>query len=297
MASNHGQITEFSGNADDWEAYIEQLESYFVANDITTAAKKQAILLSSCGTAASKTIRSVVAPTKPTEVEYKDLVQKVQEHYTPAPSAIVQRFKFYSCNRQTMESIASYVARLRALTQHCKFGDNLDTMLRDRLVCGVNNEQLQRRLLSKPRLTFAKAMEISRTFETTTEDARTLQRDASGAEALAVNVLSNPADIAVRQTANYMANQPCFRCGGAHPPAKCRFKQASCHKCNKKGHIARACRSSQAGMAPQRHEETRPVHQVTQEDSSEVYTMYNLPGAQIDPIQVVEIKNYLWRLT
>ena len=40
-------------------------------------------------------------------------------------------------------------------------------------------------------------------------------------------------------------------------------------------------------MAPQRHEETRHVHQVTQEDSSEVYTMYNLPGAQIDPIQVV----------
>ena len=73
MASNHGQITEFSGNADDWEAYIEQLESYFVANDITTAAKKRAILLSSCGTVAYKTIRSVVAPTKPTEVEYKDL--------------------------------------------------------------------------------------------------------------------------------------------------------------------------------------------------------------------------------
>ena len=77
----------------------------------------------------------------------------------------------------------------------------------------MNNEQLQRRLLSEPRLTFAKAMEISRTFETTTEDARTLQRDASGAEALAVNVLSNPADTAVRQTANYMANQPCFDVG------------------------------------------------------------------------------------
>ena len=69
------------------------------------------------------------------------MVQKVQEHYTSAPSAIVQRFKFYSCNRQTIESIASYVARLRGLTQHCEFGDNLDTMLRDRLVCGVNNEQ------------------------------------------------------------------------------------------------------------------------------------------------------------
>ena len=47
MASNYGQVTEFSGNADDWEAYVAQLESYLVAHDITTAAKKRAILLSS----------------------------------------------------------------------------------------------------------------------------------------------------------------------------------------------------------------------------------------------------------
>jgi len=43
MTSHHSQITEFSGNADDWEAYKEQLESYFVANDIESAAKKSNI--------------------------------------------------------------------------------------------------------------------------------------------------------------------------------------------------------------------------------------------------------------
>ena len=49
MVRNHGLITEFSGNADDWEAYIEQLESYFVANDITTAAKKRRFCLVPAG--------------------------------------------------------------------------------------------------------------------------------------------------------------------------------------------------------------------------------------------------------
>ena len=58
----------------------------------------------------------------------------------------------------------------------------------------------------------------------------------------------------------------------AHPAAKCRFKQASCHKYKKKGHIAKVCWSSQAGMVPQKQEETHPVHQVEQEDNSEVYT-------------------------
>ena len=48
MASHHRTIAEFSGIADDWEMYMEQLESYFMANDITTAGKKHAVLLSSC---------------------------------------------------------------------------------------------------------------------------------------------------------------------------------------------------------------------------------------------------------
>ena len=110
-----------------------------------------------------------MAPTKPTEIECKDLVQKVQEHYTLTPLTIVQQFKFYSNSRQTGESIASYMARLRALTKHCEFGDSLNTMLRDRLVCGANNKQLQHRLQAEPHLTFTKAMEISQIFETMTE--------------------------------------------------------------------------------------------------------------------------------
>ena len=77
MASHHGTIAEFSGIAKDWEAYMEQLESYFMANDITTAAKKHAVLLSSCGTALYKIIYSVVAPETPIEVSYADLTKKV----------------------------------------------------------------------------------------------------------------------------------------------------------------------------------------------------------------------------
>ena len=70
MASNHGQITEFLGNADNWEAYVEKWESYFVANDIIPGTKKRTILLSSCGTATYKTIQNIVAQTKPTEANW-----------------------------------------------------------------------------------------------------------------------------------------------------------------------------------------------------------------------------------
>ena len=49
MAAKHGHIAEFNGAHDDWNSYTERLNQYFVANDVTEAGKKRAILLSSCG--------------------------------------------------------------------------------------------------------------------------------------------------------------------------------------------------------------------------------------------------------
>ena len=64
-------------------------------------------------------------------------------------SEIVQRYKFYTCFRRQGESVAVFVAELRALAQTCNFGDTLKVMLRDRLVCGMDKDFIQRRLLAE----------------------------------------------------------------------------------------------------------------------------------------------------
>ena len=89
MAKQYGTISEFSGIAEDWKVYLEQLKSYFVANDVIGAGKKRAMLLSSCGTAAYKTICSVLASSKPMEVSYNDLTKKLTEHFSPKPCSIL----------------------------------------------------------------------------------------------------------------------------------------------------------------------------------------------------------------
>jgi hypothetical protein len=45
------------------------------------------------------------------------------------------------------------VAELRKLSEHCNFGTTLNDMLRNRLVCGVGDQRIQRRLLAEPDLT------------------------------------------------------------------------------------------------------------------------------------------------
>ena len=139
MAGQIGAIGEFEEGREEWAQYAERLGHFLVANGITENERNRAVLLSVIGPKAYKLLGSLVAPEKPGDKSYADLVKVMTDHYNPKPSEIVQRFKFHTRVRGHGESMAAYVAGLRALGQTCGFGDMLDDMLRDRLVCGVND--------------------------------------------------------------------------------------------------------------------------------------------------------------
>ena len=68
-----------------------------------------------------------------------------------------------------------FISEFRDLVQFCNFGDSLDAMIRDRLVCRINDEQTQKRLSEGDKLTQAKAMTFAQAIETTTKDAQLMQ--------------------------------------------------------------------------------------------------------------------------
>ena len=88
-----------------------------------------------------KLARDLLHPAEPVETAFKKIVDTLEKHFSPKPSEIVERYKFHSRNRKEDEGVAGYVAELHKLTEHCDFGESLPEMLRDRLVCGINNEK------------------------------------------------------------------------------------------------------------------------------------------------------------
>ena len=276
--ATHGSIGEFQGHPEGWTEYIERLECYFTANDVATDEKRRAILLAYCGDATYSTIRSLVAPRKPTEVPYDDLVKLAQAHYNPRPSQIVQRFKFKSRTQQAGESIASYVAELRRLSEHCGFGQSLDDMLRDRLVCGLAQARIQQRLLAEVDLTLDKAMKIAQAMEVAKRDAKELRQvethPVEPVHKVNGGTAKPPAD-----------RKPCFRCGGQHDHTQCRFRDVECHACGKRGHLKRVCRSRPTdGRTPG---PKQPIHKAQQDvlDLPAEYTMYPVTGPNAKPWQ------------
>ena len=56
------------------------------------------------------------------------------------------RYKFNAHSQNNKECIADFVASLRHLAENCEFGTSLDDMLRNRLVCGLRDARVQKRL-------------------------------------------------------------------------------------------------------------------------------------------------------
>lgn len=160
----------------------------------------------------------------PKDKTYSQLTDVLKAHFNPKPSEIVQRFKFNSCIRKNNEPISDYVAELRKLAQHCQYGDALPQLLRDRLVCGVNEDRMQRRLLSEVDLTFDKALKFCQAMEATSKDVKDLQ--AKLTEDTTQNACATKAQATVHKVSadNTQRKPPCcYRCKGQHPAAECKF--------------------------------------------------------------------------
>ena len=96
-----------------------------------------------CGTATYSLFRSLAVPKKPSDIPIADLLKLAAAHYHPKPSLAVQCFRFNFRMRQAGEFVTVYLAELKRLSKYCSYGDSLDDMLRDRIVCGIQDQRRQ----------------------------------------------------------------------------------------------------------------------------------------------------------
>ena len=143
-------------------------------------------------------------------------------------------------------SVATYVSILREVAQKCNFqAGTLSEMLRDRLVCGVNQDAIQRRLLSEKKLTFDTSLKTAQALEAAMRNAKEMQDTISMTKNGNVGATTAAEQVhQVQPEGSRRARASCYRCGGTnHTSAQCRFIGKPCYKCGKPGHIGRVCRS------------------------------------------------------
>ena len=102
-------------------------------------------------------------------IDLPTIVQKFETYCTPKKNTTYERHKFFTRNQKSDETIDQYVTELRTMAKNCEFGDLCDSLIRDRIICGIPDNTLRERLLRVEDLTLDKAITMYRTADSTKE--------------------------------------------------------------------------------------------------------------------------------
>lgn len=217
-----GQIEYFNLD-DDFECYVDRMDHLLKLNKITENSNKVSFLISTGGADLYKILKTLVAPKKPENFQYDELVVKLRLHFQRKTNVTAERFKFLTRNQLAEETMQDYIITIKSLATTCNYGTFLEEVLKDRLLMGIRNKRIQAKLIELSESTFESTCEVALNMEMLEEEVRNMGNDR---EPTLVNKIgSRRSNEEVRDVATANTNR----------------KKIQCFYCGRWGHIQKFC--------------------------------------------------------
>ena len=110
-------VTASSTQDTTWKEWIDSLEMYFIAANITETKRKKAILLYTGG----EELRKIHKTLNDTEETYEHTKEVLQAHFKLTRNITYERHKFRSIVQNVGDTSLVFITRLRESTQKCDF--------------------------------------------------------------------------------------------------------------------------------------------------------------------------------
>ncbi|XP_048488048.1 uncharacterized protein LOC105383898 isoform X1 [Plutella xylostella] len=301
MSNFIGNIGIFDCKMQDWKIFESRLQQFIKLNSVKDDSKC-AVLLTHLNDESYRLARNLVYPRELEAVTYDELVKALSDHFTPRRSTFADRAKFYDATRGEYESAESWAARLRGLAINCEFGTELDTLLRDKFVLGMNVGAERDRLfeMDAKTLTLSKALEVA-------------QQAASARQARAAMVKEEPVFRSSSTAAGSSGRRggaaragDAARAGGAasavarddgeprcsicglknHNVYRCRYRNYRCEVCGVKGHLKKVCKNKGTRSGLHKLDTEPEASQESECDECKECAVFNLRYVSYQPIKL-----------
>ena len=170
-----------------------------------------------------------------------ELLRSFDEYCDPKRNETVERHKFFMRNQEAGESFDKYLTELKILEKTCDFGTLSDSLIRDRIVCGINSLSLRERLLREPNLTLKSCVDLCRASELSKERNKSL-----GNTEMVSRINSRPSNQKANRSTQQKLTKTCLYCGRQHEMVKekCPAYGKTCNHCKGQNHFAACCRNT-----------------------------------------------------
>ena len=115
------------------------------------------------------------------------VIDKYETYCNPKKNETYERYVFNSRSQAQGEPVEQFITDLKLKARSCGYGTLKDSMIRDRIVLGVNNQRIRERLLREMDLDLERAIKICMAAEAAQRQIQSL-----GQEEAAVNMIRRP---------------------------------------------------------------------------------------------------------
>ena len=270
---------ELSGNlATNWKKFHRAWNNYEIAARLkdpehpdVNKSLRTATLLTCIGSDALDVYDGLVFESEEQKKDIDVVLQQLQHYCIGETNEIYERYKFNKRDQELNESVDAYVTALRTLAKMCNFGILEDSLIRDRIVIGVKDNQARKKLLQVSKLTLKDCIDICRSYETTSHQLKEINQEE-------VHALQPFRDRSVPDPP-IEREIHCKFCTKTHAwnKLKCPAWGKTCSSCGMRNHFAVACKAKTTPPAkakppvkvPPPRRNRKSVHAVGDSDSDE----------------------------
>ena len=188
---------------------------------------------------------------------YHEAIGKLKAAYVKTPNKIFARHTLSSRKQRLKESLDEYL--MSTCVQDCNFklvtaSEHRDQFIRNAFISGLLNNQIRQQLLENKELDLQTAFDQARSIDTVLKSAEYYQTHTLASinpyevQEKSVSLRENEKienkDISARLAKSYSYCEGFF-----HPRYRCSPRNATCYKCQKKGHFYSACRANKSSAA------------------------------------------------
>ena len=98
-----------------------------------------------------------------------DVLTAFSNYCDPKKNETVERYKFFTRVQVVGETLDKFITDVKLLAATCNFEQLKESLIRDRIICGMNDSKLRQDLLKIPELRLDKCIEYCRAAELSKE--------------------------------------------------------------------------------------------------------------------------------
>ena len=163
--------------ATSWKTFKQKWDFYSEASGASAYEdkRKACLFLHVIGEEAVKVYNNFTFTDDADKFKVDSIITKFDAYCNPKKNETFERHKFFIRTQHTGETIEQFANVLRTLSKTCDFGTINDTLIRDRLICGIRYDPLRERMLRHEDLTLDKALSMGRISESTSSQVQSLK--------------------------------------------------------------------------------------------------------------------------